>query len=152
MTDNDLLQPSLSGSDVPATSIYSATTGYVAAFVGGPIGGAVVAMVNAWRLKRLSKDWPMALLAVLLTWTLLHWETRMGGNGWLVEHLGASGPRMLLRVLALAYFVGIYGLHYKSYRNMALLGIVPPSGWVLRVVGIVIGLAGTAGLTALVRS
>ena len=152
MTDNDLLQPSLSGSDVPATSIYSATTGYVAAFVGGPIGGAVVAMVNAWRLNRVSKDWPMALLAVLITWTLLYWETRMGGNGWLVEHLGASGPRMLLRVLALAYFVGIYGLHYKSYRNMALLGIVPPSGWVLGVVGIVIGLAGTAGLTALVRS
>jgi len=152
MTDNDLLQPSLSGSDVPATSIYSATTGYVAAFVGGPIGGAVVAMVNAWRLNRVSKDWPMALLAVLITWTLLYWETRMGGNGWLAEHLGASGPRMLLRVLALAYFVGIYGLHYKSYRNMALLGIVPPSGWVLGVVGIVIGLAGTAGLTALVRS
>jgi hypothetical protein len=152
MTDNDLLQPSLSGSDVPATSIYSATTGYVAAFVGGPIGGAVVAMVNSWRLNRLYKDWPMALLAVLLTWTLLHWEMRMGGNGWLVEHLGRSGPRMLLRVVALAYFVGIYGLHYKSYRNMALLGIVPPSGWVLGVVGIVIGLGATAALTAWVQS
>jgi hypothetical protein len=152
MTDNDLLQPSLSGSDVPATSIYSATTGYVAAFVGGPIGGAVVAMVNSWRLKRLSKDWPMALLAVLLTWTLLHWETRMGGNGWLVEHLGRSGPRMLLRVVALVYFVGIYGLHYKSYRNMALLGIVPPSGWVLGAAAIVIGLGATTALTALVQS
>jgi len=152
MTDDDLLQPSLSGADVPATSIYSATTGYVAAFIGGPIGGAVVAMVNAWRLNRLAKDWPMALLAVLITWTLLYWEIRLGGSPWLVEHLGNGGPRMLLRVVALLYFVAIYGLHYRSYRNMALLGIEPPSGWVLGFIGIAVGLAGTAGLTVLVQS
>jgi len=152
MTDNDLLQPSLSGTDAPATSIYSATTGYVAAFLGGPIGAAVVAMVNSWRLNRLAKDWPVALLAVLITATMVYWEVRMGGNRWLVEHLGTGGSRLLLRVIALAYFVGIYGLHYKSYRNMALLGIRPPSGWVLGIIAIGVGLAGTAGLTLVVQS
>jgi hypothetical protein len=151
MTDNDLLQPSLSRTDAPATSIYSATTGYVAAFLGGPMGGAVVAMVNSWRLKRLGADWPMGLLAVLITATILYWEARMGGEGWLVERLGSGGPRMLLRVAAILYFVGIYALHYKSYRNMALLGIEPPSGWRLGIVGVVVGFAATAGLTALVQ-
>ena len=149
--NNDLLQPSLTGTDAPATSIYSATTGYVAAFLGGPIGGAVIAMANAWRLKRLAKDLPVAILAVLVTATMLWWEARLGGDRWLVEQFGRSGPRMLLRVVALVYFLGIYGLHYKSYRSMALMGVEPPSGWVIGVVAVVVGIGATLGLTALVQ-
>jgi hypothetical protein len=152
MTDNDLLRPSLSGADAHATSIYSATTGYVSAFIGGPIGAAVVAMVNSWRLNRLAQDWPMGLLAVLLTATLLYWETHIGGSAWLNAHFGRSGASMILRVLGIAYFVCIYGLHYKSYRNMSLLGIEPPSGWVLGIVAIAIGTAANFGLATVLSS
>jgi hypothetical protein len=137
---DDLLRPSLSGTNAQATAIYSATTGYVAAFLGGPVGGAVIAMMNSWRLRRLSKDWPIALLAVALLYAMLHWEYQQGGNDWLTRHLGSSGPSALRSVVSLLFFCGIYLLHYKSYRSMQLLGLKAPSGWVPGIVAVVIGI------------
>jgi hypothetical protein len=147
MSQNDLLRPSLSGDQLPATSIYSAGAGYGAAFFGGPIGAAVIAMLNARRLNRLAKDWPLALLAVLITVGMLWWQLRMGGNAWLEGHLGSSGPRSVPRVAGLLFFGGIYLLHYKYYRNMQLMGIESPSGWVPAIVAVLIGLAITILLT-----
>ena len=149
---DDLLQPSLAGTEASATSIYSATTGYVAAFLGGPVGAAVIALTNSWRLKRLAKDWPVVLLAIFITWAMVWWEVRMGGDAWLTQHLGSSGPRMLLRVTGLLFFCGIYALHYKSYRSMAVMGIQAPSGWVPGVVAVIVGISVMAGLVYLVSS
>ena len=144
MSDHDdLLRPSLSGTNVPATAIYSATTGYVAAFLGGPVAAAVIAMINAYRLRRLSKDWPLALLAVALLYTMLRWEFEQGGKEWLTQHLGSSGPQALRSVVSLLFFCGIYLLHYKSYRSMQLLGIKSPSGWVPGIIAVLIGIAVT---------
>ena len=141
MSDHDdLLRPSLSGTNVPATAIYSATTGYVAAFLGGPVAAAVIAMMNSWRLRRLSKDWPLGLLAIVLLHTMLWWEFQKGGNEWLTAHLGSSGPRALRSVVSLLFFCGIYLLHYRSYRSMQLLGLKPPSGWVPGIIAVVIGI------------
>jgi hypothetical protein len=149
---DDLLRPSLSGTKVPATAIYSATTGYVAAFLGGPVAAAVVAMINSWRLRRLSKDWPLALLAVALLYAMLRWEFRQGGNEWLTQHLGSSGPQALRSVVSLLFFCGIYLLHYRSYRSTQLLGLKAPSGWVPGIIAVIIGFCVTYFLVAIVQS
>ena len=134
-----------------ATAIYSATTGYVAAFIGGPVAGAVIALINSWRLRRLSKDWPLALLALAILHTMLFWEYRDGGNEWLTRYLGDSGPRVLRSVVSLLFFCGIYLLHYKSYRSMQVLGIKAPPGWIPGIVAIVIGIAVTFAFVAILN-
>jgi hypothetical protein len=148
---DDLLRPSLSGTSAPATAIYSATTGYVAAFVGGPVSAAVIALTNSWRLRRLTKDWPLALLAMALLYAMLSWELRSGGDEWLTRHLGASGPRAFNGVVSLLFFCGIYLLHYKSYRSMQLLGIKAPSGWLPGILAIVIGIGVTFAFVAVLN-
>lgn len=153
MNDNDdLLRPSLSGTNVQATAIYSATTGYVAAFLGGPVAAAVIALMNSWRLRRLSKDWPLALLAVALLHAMLWWEYRQDGGKWLSEYLGPSGPRVLHSVVSLLFFCGIYLLHYRSYRSMQLLGLKAPSGWVPGIIAVVIGFSVTFAFVAILHS
>jgi hypothetical protein len=137
---DDLLKPSLSGTNAQATAIYSATTGYLAAFIGGPIAAVTIALMNSWKLRRLSKDWPLALLALAVLHTMLFWELRDGGDEWLTHYLGSSGPSAFRGVVSLLFFCGIYLLHYKSYRSMQLLGIKAPSGWVPGIIAIVIGL------------
>jgi hypothetical protein len=149
---DDLLRPSLSGSKAPATAIYSATTGYIAAFLGGPVAGAVIAMLNSYRLRRLSKDWPLALLAVALLHALLWWQLRDGGNEWLVSHLGRTGPGALDTVVGLLFFCGIYLLHYSSYRSMQLFGLKAPSGWVPGIVAVVIGIGVRYAVTSMLQT
>jgi hypothetical protein len=138
---DDLLQPSLTGGsgEISATAIYSATTGYVASFFGGPVAGAVIALLNAHRLNRLAKDWPVALAAVALLAAMVWWELRMGGDVWLKAHLGISAGSVVFRLLGIAFFCGMYGLHYRSYRGMERLGIEARSGWVAGFAAIAVG-------------
>jgi hypothetical protein len=96
--------------------------------------------VNSWRLRRLSKDWPLALLAIVLLYAMLWWQLQNGGDVWLKGFLGPSGPRAFQAVVSLLFFCGIYLLHYKSYRSMQLLGLKSPSGWVPGFIAIVIGI------------
>jgi hypothetical protein len=132
MNDRDeLLRPSLGSETSPETSIYSATTGFLAAFFGGPLGGAIIAMVNAWRLKRLASDWPLAVAAIALTVGLLWWELRAGGAEWLVDIAGKNGVQIALRVAGLAFFSVVYAIHRTYYRSMELFAVEPPSGWAL---------------------
>ena len=148
---DDLLSPSLSGTHAPAAAIYSATTGYVTAFLGGPVAAAVIALINSWRLRRLSKDWLLAPLAVALLYVMLWWGYQQGGNKWLAAHLGSSGPGALRSVVSLLFFCGIYLLHYKSYRSMQLLGIKSPSGWVPGIIAVLIGIAVTYVFGSILR-
>jgi hypothetical protein len=149
---DDLLKPSLSGTNAQATAIYSATTGYVAAFLGGPVAAATIAMLNSWRLRRLSKDWPLALLAVALLYAMLSWEYQKGGDEWLTRYLGSSGPRALRSVVSLVFFCGIYLLHHRSYRSMQLLGVKAPSGWVPGIIAVILGFLVTYAFMALLHS
>jgi hypothetical protein len=149
---DDLLRPSLSGTNIQATAIYSATTGYLAAFLGGPVAGAIIALLNSSRMRRLAKDWPLALLALALLYVMLWWEIRLGGNEWLVRYLGASGPQAVRSVVSLLFFCGIYLLHYRSYRSMRLLGVKAPSGWVPGIIAIVIGFGVTTAFMAILTS
>ena len=143
---NELLQPSLGSEASAATSIYSTTTGYLAAFFGGPLGGAAIALTNSWRLKRLGKDWPLALVALALTGGMAWWEQRAGGLAWLTSHFGSSGQRFAVRVVGIAMFAVIYLIHRRYYRNMEMLGITSPSGWIPGIAAI---LGGIAAMTAL---
>ncbi len=153
MSDHDnLLRPSLSGTNVPANAIYSATTGYVVAFLGGPVAAAAIALTNSWRLRRLARDWPVALLALALLHAMLWWQLRQGGYEWLTQHLGSTGPQALRSVVSLLFFCGIYLLHYRSYRSMRLLGLKAPSGWVPGLIAIVIGVAVTSGFVAILKT
>jgi hypothetical protein len=126
----DLLQPSLGGETSAATSIYSATTGYLAAFFGGPLGGAAIALTNSWRLKRIGKDWPLGIVAIALTGGMIWWEQRMGGLEWLRSHFGSSGQRFAVRIVGILMFAAVYLIHRRYYRNMDMMGIKPPSGWI----------------------
>ncbi len=149
---DDLLRPSLSGTNAQATAIYSATTGYVVAFLGGPVAAAIIALLNSWRLRRLSKDWPLALLAVAVLYAMLSWEYQKGGNAWLTQYLGSSGPRVLQSAVSLLFFCGIYLLHYRSYRSMQVLGLKAPSGWVPGIIAVVVGVFATYAFAALLHS
>ncbi|HEY1283380.1 MAG TPA: hypothetical protein VGE96_02765 [Steroidobacteraceae bacterium] len=138
---NELLQPSLGRQVSAATSIYSTTTGYLAAFFGGPLGGAAIALTNSWRLRRLGRDWPLALVALALTGGMAWWEQRAGGLAWLNSHFGNSGQRFAVRVVGIAMFAVIYLIHRRYYRNMDMMNIKPPSGWVPGIAAIVGGIA-----------
>ena len=53
MTANDdLLRPSLEKTDAAHKSIYSTTTGYLTAFIGGPFAAIAMAAINSGRLGR----------------------------------------------------------------------------------------------------
>ena len=145
-TPRDLLQPTLADDAGKAPAIHSATTGYLAAFIGGPIGGAVIALENARRLRRLAADAWLGGVAVGATLALAWWEQRGGGLQWLVEHLGPGGPRVGGRALGLAYFALAYYVHRRYNRNMAFYGIQAPSGWVIGFLAAGVGALATAGL------
>jgi hypothetical protein len=143
---DDLLQPTLGRRDSPAISIYSARTGYFVSFFGGPIAGAAIALANAHRLKRLSIDWPLGLLAAVVTAVPMWWWLRGGGNRWVVSYIGPDAQGLMLRVLGLGFFALVYGWHRRYYRNMELFGLTPPSGWVIGVAAVIGGLAVSLGL------
>jgi hypothetical protein len=138
--EDDLLQPSLRP-EAPATAIYSATTGYMASVFGGPIAGAVIALLNARRLDRLGRDWWVGLVAVAIMAVVMGWIYAFGGEAWLDDKVGTRGPRFAIMISGLVFFAGIYALHRPSYRGMEHLGIKPPSGWLPGILAIAIGIA-----------
>lgn len=142
----DLLQPTLGQRDSAATSIYSALTGYVASFLGGPLAGAAIALVNAHRLRRLRTDWPLGLIAIAATAGPMAWWYRGGGAQWISARAGAGAGELALHALGLGFFALVYGWHRQYYRNMALFGLMPPSGWLLGIAAVAASLAVTYGL------
>lgn len=146
-THDDLLQPSLGQRDSPAASIYSARAGYVASFFGGPLAGATIALANAYRLKRLGSDWPLGVIAIAATAGPMWWWFR-GGAQWVTAHAGRGTSELLLRALGLGFFALVYGWHRQYYRNMAFLGLTPPSGWLIGIAAVAGGVAVEFGLAA----
>ncbi len=148
--NSELLQPSLGSDAGPATALYSVRTGYLSAFFGGPVAAALVALVNAHRLKRLRTDWPVAALAVLASLALAWWEFRAGGRPWLEARLGRGGSIYAVRGAGLAVFGLVYLMHRMHYRSMAVMGVKGPSGWVLGIGAILAGIFATAAMEAAV--
>jgi hypothetical protein len=147
----DLLQPTLSGDSGGATAIYSATTGYMAAFFGGPLGGAFIALENARRLGRLASDAWIGGVALVSTILLAWWEQRAGGLDWLTAQFGDGAARFGIRLLGLAFFVLAYTVHRKYYRNMAFYGVPSPSGWGIGLAAVVAGSLASGALMVAFR-
>jgi len=143
--DSDLLRPSLTaGSDLPRP-IYSVRTAFLSSFFGGPVAGAIIALLNSQRLRRLKSDWPIAVLALgssaLLQWTIGRpvWE-RVNAA------LGEGSGRYAYELLSLAFSGVVYGIHRPYYRSMALLGLSVPNGTGVAIAAIVCGILAQAGL------
>jgi hypothetical protein len=149
--DRELLTPSLSADARAPQAIYSAGTGFIASFFGGPMAGALFALVNSQRLRRLRTDWliaPFALaICVLLRLSFIdhRWD-------WLDKLLGAGSFRFVYKLLGFAFFGAIYALHKPYYRSMSLLGLKTPNGIVICILAIAVGVGVQYGITYLIPS
>lgn len=143
--DPNLLAPSLTGTGA-TPALYSAGTGYLSAFFGGPLAGAVIALLNARRLGRLTRDGWLAGLALAVTVAFVWWLERAGGEALLVRALGSNGPRLGLRIAGLAFFGLAYLTHRRYYRSAQILGMPAPAGWIPGILAVVAGVATQAGL------
>jgi hypothetical protein len=146
--DSDLLRPSLTEDSSPAAAIYSVRTGFLTAFFGGPLGGAIIALLNSYRLKRLAVDWPIGLLALAIC-AGMGWSATHGGWRWLDASLGHGSVIYVTRLTNLAFFGVVYVLHRTYYRSMSVLGLSAPNGLAVGVGAIVFGLAVNAALLKL---
>lgn len=147
MSGNEaLLEPSLHG-EGHVVPIYSATTGYLIAFFGGPIAGCGIALIDAYRLGRLRRDWPLAVAAVLLTSALFAWQAR-GGDALAERFLGRGAGELLYRMLGVAFFGVIFLLHRRFYRSMEILGISPYR----KILPGVLAFSGGLGMVILLRA
>ncbi len=139
-TPDDLLQPSLADTPHGTRKIYSTTVGYIAAFFGGPVAGAIIATVNSWRLGRMRSDWPLPL-GTLVVVALALLPAPLGLFEQLRGWLGEAGLCLAWRVAGIAVFGISYLMHRNYHRGMAVMGVAAPSGWLLGILAIVAGAA-----------
>ena len=138
--DRELLRPSLTADARAPEAIYSAGTGFLASFLGGPVAGAMIALLNSHRLRRLGVDWPIALLAIGLSVGVRlsvvnhFWD-------WLDGLLGKGSVRYVAKLIGLAFFGMIYALHKPFYRSMSLFGLRAPNGLGIGIAAIGLGVA-----------
>jgi len=138
--NSDLLRPSLSADHNPSAAIYSVRTAFLTSFFGGPLAGAVIALLNSYRLKRLAVDWPIALIAIG-SFLLLSWASIHPGWDWAIY---AS------RVANVIFFGIVYAFHRTYYKSMSVLGITAPNGLMVGIGAILFGvLAEIAAVKAL---
>jgi len=116
--NSDLLRPSLSADHNYSAAIYSVRTAFLTSFFGGPLAGAVIALLDSYRLRRLGVDWPLALIAIGL-FMLLSWLATHDGWRWAIygSHVGN-----------VIFFGIVYAYHRTYYKSMSVLGITPPNG------------------------
>lgn len=141
MSNDDLLQPTLSEYRKPP-ALYHSTGFFLSAFFGGPMGAAIYASANAWRLGRLKGDLPLIVAIVAGAFLVGLEANKWGLLTSLSEWLGGSDRRNLsvvLRALGLACFGAIYLLHRRFYRAARVSGVEPLSGWVPGVIAVLVG-------------
>ena len=138
----DLLQPSLSG-DMPARPIYSAQAGFWVAFFGGPMAIALFGGLNARRLGRLRREWPLYAGAAVIFFVLsvvfflspdlVGMDPQATGEQSRSFRLGSRG-------FALIVWLTMFALHRRFHRAAVMLGEDPPSPWKPAIAFIVIGI------------
>jgi hypothetical protein len=125
--DSDLLRPSLSpGREVP-NAIYSVRAVFLTSCFGGPIGAVLITLINAHRLRRLSREWPLALAALAIV-VALRWSASRHALAGLEAYLGARTEGLLMELASFAFFGIGYALHAPYHRSHALLDLPAPNG------------------------
>jgi hypothetical protein len=147
--DRELLRPSLAADSRVPQAIYSAGTGFLSSFCGGPVAGALIALVNSQRLRRLHIDWPIALLALGIN-VLIRVSVVDHFWDWLDRLLGKGSVRYVADLVGLAFFGVIYALHKPYYRSMSLLGLKAPNGLLPGIIAIAVGIATQYALLRLI--
>jgi hypothetical protein len=137
--NSDLLRPSLSADHNSSAAVYSIRTAFFASFFGGPIAGAAIALIDSYKLRRLSVDWPLGLMAVGL-FIVMGWLATHGGWRWLDAYLGRDSGVYGDRVINVIFFGVVYAFHRMYYKSMAVLGITPPNGLAAGIGAIVLGI------------
>ncbi len=148
--DSELLRPSLTADLDTPRPIYSVRTAFLSSFFGGPVAGAIIALLNSHRLRRLKTDWPIAVLAVGSS-ALLQWTMTRHLWGPVNAMLGAGSARYGYELLSLAFSGVVYALHRPYYRSMSLLGLSVPNGTAVGVAAIVCGILTQTGLFYLLQ-
>src|ERR1700761_2673615 len=116
--NSDLLRPSLSANHNPSAAIYSLRTEFLTSFFGGPVAGATIALLNSYRLRRLTVDWPLGLVAIACC-ALIAWLATHGGWHWLDAALGRGSDALGARVINLIFFGIVYAVHRTYHKSMS---------------------------------
>lgn len=125
--DSDLLRPSLSSPrDVPAP-IYSVRTAFLTSFFGGPIAAMLITLLNARRLRRLDRDWPLVMAALAMV-IALRWAMSRHVLAMLESTLGQSTETLGWELSGLALFGAGYALHAPYHRSQSFLDLPTPNG------------------------
>ena len=150
---SDLLRPSLVRGG-QGLAPYSTQAGFLVGFMGGPLAGLGLALINAQRLKRLPSDLAWLLLALGAYLALEWWLASPAGIEWLqqVEHWLGRRPRpLILTALGLLSFGVASLLHGRSQRQATVMGMDRPKGTWLGIGLIVLGSLLSFGLEEVLR-
>ena len=148
--DSELLRPSLTADLDTPRPIYSVRTAFLSSFFGGPVAGAIIALLNSQRLRRLKTDWPIAVLAVGSS-AVLQWTMKRHMWGPVNAVLGPGSARYGYELLSLAFSGVVYAIHRPYYRSMSLLGLPIPNGTGVGLAAVVCGILAQAGLYYLLQ-
>lgn len=136
-----LLQPSLIKSDSP-TAIYSSSTHFWVAFLGGPTAVVLFALFATYKIQKLKQH--LLLLSIFLLGSLassafIFW---LLANHWPhVLMLGTSAvksARMINQMTALMFYGGIYWA-LRPYFQLGQLTGETPSPWLPAIAAIMLG-------------
>jgi len=131
---SDLLQPSLVDAK-PREAPYSAQTGFLASFFGGPLAALAMFGINSHRIGRLRSDavWLAAILVACVAFEVW-WRLSPGGqvfDAWLVAQFGKSGGRFVERLSGLLIFAIAAAIHRREHKASDLMGAKRPNGLAL---------------------
>ncbi|MCE2946152.1 MAG: hypothetical protein ACK515_14170 [bacterium] len=133
-TNPDLLQPSLTSARVER-SPYSQQAHVLSAFFGGPLSALAMSGINAYRLRRIEKDAPWLIVAMVLYLSFEVWlAIDPGGQDfvrWAGSWAGSNALTYVTRALALAFFAIGTVMHRREHTATDLMGLKRPSGWIL---------------------
>ncbi|MES2318911.1 MAG: hypothetical protein V4631_15635 [Pseudomonadota bacterium] len=132
--------------------MYSLRSSLLLGFFAGPLPLVLYWSLNSYRLKR-----PLDAIAYLLAiagFAALVYAYYSGATPefaqWTQRHLGGAGTmRTVLQAYAVALWAGFYLMHRKQYRSMGLFGVASPSPWIALLACVILGVALTYGLIAL---
>lgn len=139
----DLLRPTLGKQATGQPAIYSTTTGYLTAFVGGPFAAIAMAALNSWRLRRLAIDALPLLAATALSVAVFLLFTHPELLGQTGVEFESRTERLWSRLFALIVFSAFWLIHRRYYRGMELLGLTPPNAWAGGIACVLMGTAVT---------